>query len=83
MKRGLTPLSIEAFDLLSSKKEVVILDTRNANDFSQAFIRSSGIIKYLENPTAYKKNLGAGKRGGRSVGISTGYTWVANLGAKA
>ena len=44
MKRGLTPLSIEAFDLLSSKKEVVILDTRNANDFSQAFIKGSIFI---------------------------------------
>lgn len=60
-----------------------IFDSFFNNYFTQAFIRSSGIIKYLENPTTYKKNLGAGKRGGRSVGISTGYTWVANLGAKA
>jgi hypothetical protein len=60
-----------------------IFDSFFNNYFTQAFIRSSGVMKYLENPVAYKKNLNAGKRGGKSVGIATGYTWVANLGAKA
>ena len=48
--------------------------------FSQAFLRASGMGAYLENPTIYKKNLAAGKRGGRSKGVSTGYRWVANAG---
>jgi len=57
-----------------------IFDSFFNNYFTQAFIRSSGVMQYLTNPVAYKKNLSAGKRGGRSVGISTGYTWVANIG---
>lgn len=52
------------------------------NYFSQAFLRISGVMDYLKNPTVFAKNLSAGKRGGKSVGISTGYTWVANLGVK-
>ena len=52
------------------------------NYFSQAFLRVSGVMDYLKNPTVFAKNLSAGKRGGKSVGISTGYTWVANLGVK-
>lgn len=48
------------------------------NYFSQAFLRSSGILNYLENPRSYKKNLRAGKAGGKSVGISTGYRWIIN-----
>jgi hypothetical protein len=48
--------------------------------FSQSFIRSSGIGKYLENPVAYKSNLPAGKRGGKATGIKTGYRWIANAG---
>jgi hypothetical protein len=57
-----------------------IFDSFFNNYFTQAFIRSSGVMKYLTNPISYKKNLSAGKQGGRSVGISTGYTWVANVG---
>jgi hypothetical protein len=57
-----------------------IFDSFFNNYFTQAFIRSSGVMKYLTNPVAYKKNLSAGKRGGKAVGISTGYTWVANVG---
>ena len=52
------------------------------NYFSQAFLRVSGVMDYIQNPTVFAKNLSAGKRGGRSVGVSTGYTWVANLGVK-
>jgi hypothetical protein len=48
--------------------------------FSQAFLRASGMGAYLQNPTMYKKNLAAGKRGGRSKGVSTGYRWIANAG---
>ena len=48
--------------------------------FSQVFLYSSGIIDYLKNPTAFKKNLPSGKSGGRSAGISAGYRWIANAG---
>jgi hypothetical protein len=51
--------------------------------FSQSFLRTSGVAQYLENPVVYKKNLRAGKARGRSKGLSTGYTWVANAGAGA
>jgi hypothetical protein len=48
--------------------------------FTQAFLRTSGIGAYLENPVVYKKNLAAGKAFGKSKGVSTGYRWVANAG---
>jgi hypothetical protein len=48
--------------------------------FTQAFLRTSGIAAYLENPVAYKKNLDRGKRLGKSAGISTGFKWMANAG---
>jgi hypothetical protein len=51
--------------------------------FSQAFLRVSGIAKYLENPYVYKKNMSAGKSMGRSKGLSTGYRWIANAGVGA
>jgi hypothetical protein len=51
--------------------------------FSQSFLRTSGVAQYLENPVVYKKNLRAGKARGRSKGLSTGYTWVANAGVGA
>ena len=48
--------------------------------FSQAFLRVSGVAKYLENPIVYKKDMAAGKKIGRSKGVSTGYRWIANAG---
>jgi hypothetical protein len=51
--------------------------------FSQAFLRTSGIARYLENPQVYKKNMPAGKKLGRSKGLSTGYRWIANAGMGA
>lgn len=48
--------------------------------FSQAFLQSSGLTKYLENPVAYKQNLQKGKTGGRSVGKAVGFSWIANAG---
>jgi hypothetical protein len=51
--------------------------------FSQSFLRTSGVAKYLENPTVYKKNLRAGKARGRAKGVSVGYTWIANAGVGA
>jgi hypothetical protein len=51
--------------------------------FSQAFLRVSGIAQYLENPQVYKKNLQAGKKMGKTKGVSTGYRWIANAGVGA
>jgi hypothetical protein len=48
--------------------------------FSQAFLRASGIVSYLERPIAFRQNLAAGKRGGKLVGINTGYKWIAQAG---
>jgi len=46
--------------------------------FTQSFLRASGILDYLENPVAYKENIRAGSKQGRSKGVSTGYNWIAN-----
>lgn len=45
--------------------------------FTQAFLRSSGIFDYIQNPIVYKKNLPAGVRQGKAKGVSTGYSWIA------
>jgi hypothetical protein len=48
--------------------------------FRQSFLNSSGLLQYFKTPNVYKKNLGSAKRGGRSLGLKTGYQWVANAG---
>jgi hypothetical protein len=48
--------------------------------FRQSFLNSSGLLQYFKSPQVYKKNLTAAKRGGKSLGIKTGYQWVANAG---
>ena len=49
--------------------------------FSQSFLISSGIGQYLKNPTMYKSNFAAAKRGGKSLGVETGLRWILNAGA--
>jgi len=48
--------------------------------FRQSFLNSSGLLQYFKTPNVYKKNLNSAKRGGRSLGLKTGYQWVANAG---
>jgi hypothetical protein len=48
--------------------------------FTQSFLSASGLRKYLENPTAFKNKLDAGKRGGKTVGEQTGYNWIVKAG---
>lgn len=48
--------------------------------FSQIFLRSSGIMNYLQKPILYKQKFASGKTGGRSVGLSAGYKWIAQAG---
>lgn len=57
-----------------------IFDLFFHNYFSQSFLSSSGLGQYLTKPVAYKNNLSSGKKGGRTVGIQTGYRWIANAG---
>ena len=57
-----------------------IMDTFFNRYFTQAFLRSSGVAAYLENPVVYKKNIRAGKTSGRSKGVSVGYKWITNAG---
>lgn len=51
--------------------------------FTQAFLYASGISAYLQNPVVFKTNMPAGKRGGRSTGLSTGYQWIVKAGTVA
>lgn len=57
-----------------------IFDEFFSRYFTQAFLMSSGIQKYLEKPVLYKKNLSRAKTGGKTLGVKTGYTWIANAG---
>ena len=44
--------------------------------FTQAFLKSSGLLDYIEKPTIYKKNFSSGLRNGKSKGYSTGFKWI-------
>ena len=44
MRRGLTSLNLDSFTALLSKQDVLILDTRNANDFAAGYVPGSIFI---------------------------------------
>lgn len=46
--------------------------------FRQSFLRSSGLYAYIKKPKLYKANFYAGSRSGKSIGVSTGFKWIAN-----
>lgn len=46
--------------------------------FTQSFLRASGLLKYLETPVAFKKNIKSGSKSGKNAGVKTGYTWIVN-----
>lgn len=46
--------------------------------FKQSFIRASGLYDYISKPVLYKRNIRQGAKVGRSKGVSTGFTWIAN-----
>lgn len=48
--------------------------------FKQSFLKSSGLQDYFKRPQVFKRNIKAGKRGGRSLGRKIGHDWVANAG---
>lgn len=55
-----------------------VMDEFMMRYFKQSFIKASGLYDYLSNPEIYKKNIAAGAKSGKSKGIATGYTWIAN-----
>ena len=48
--------------------------------FSQAFLRSSGLLDYLKTPLAYKQDFAKGVKIGRSAGVASGYRWIVRAG---
>ena len=56
-----------------------VFDSFFSRYFTQAFLRSSGILNELGRPTAYKNNLRSGAKIGRNKGLDTGYRWIANV----
>jgi hypothetical protein len=58
------------------------VDTFFNRYFTQAFLKTSGLYEYLNNPKVYKQNLAAGKSMGRSKGLQVGYRWIANAGIR-
>jgi hypothetical protein len=48
--------------------------------FTQAFLTTSGVMSHLNNPRAYKDNLLAGSRQGKSLGFKVGYEWATKGG---
>jgi hypothetical protein len=55
-----------------------IMDSFFNRYFSQAFLESSGILRYLRNPVAFSKNLRLGTKMGKSKGLEVGYRWITN-----
>lgn len=47
---------------------------------SQSVLQSSGLTRYLSNPTAFKKNFARGVKSGRSAGLQAGYRWILGAG---
>lgn len=55
-----------------------VFDSFFTNYFTQAFLKSSGLFDYIKKPVLYKKNIAAGAKQGRALGLQVGYTWIAN-----
>lgn len=55
-----------------------VFDSFFTNYFTQAFLKSSGLFEYIGKPVLYKKNIAAGAKQGRALGLQVGYTWIAN-----
>lgn len=52
------------------------------NYMSQSFLMASGVDLYLKDASIFTSNIGRGKRGGKSVGVSIGYRWITEAGGK-
>jgi hypothetical protein len=56
------------------------MDTFFGNYFTQSFLRASGIMENLQEPTLYKKYLAVGMANGKSAGLKAGYEWISRAG---
>lgn len=75
------PVTIEnpgGIDVQGSYKEVFNLFFDKY--LTQSFLRSSGIINYIEYPKDFKTGLAMAKSGGSSKGFDTGYKWISKAG---
>ncbi len=50
--------------------------------FTQSFLRNSGIIEYIKNAKDFEAKFSQATRGGRSLGVATGYKWIAGAGVR-
>jgi hypothetical protein len=75
-KKQITVNSPGGTDVQGSYERV--FDNFFKNYFTQAFLKSSGLSQYISNPIIYKKNFAAGAKGGRGLGVKTGYRWIVN-----
>lgn len=57
-----------------------IFDSFFDNYFTQSYLRSSGILDHIKNPSSFGKNLRQAKVGGRSAGSRVGYNWITQTG---
>lgn len=48
--------------------------------FSQAFLSSTGILAYLQNPSDFAKNFSKAKQGGYATGVNVGKQWMEKAG---
>ena len=47
--------------------------------FTQAFLRSSGLLRHLEVPTEFKIGIKKGAKIGKSAGVTAGYKWITDI----
>lgn len=57
-----------------------IFDLFFSKYLTQSFLRSSGIIDYIETPKDFKTNFSSAKTGGQSKGFDVGYKWISKAG---
>ncbi len=57
-----------------------VFDSFFTRYFTQAFLKSSGISTYLDNPVDFVKHFRSGKQGGRTRGIQVGKEWISKAG---
>lgn len=47
--------------------------------FTQAFLRSSGLLRHLETPTEFSVGFKEGSKLGKSAGVKRGYRWITDI----
>jgi hypothetical protein len=46
--------------------------------FTQAFLKSSGLLRHLEIPTEFVAGIREGSKVGKSAGVKAGFKWITN-----